>query len=556
MVSNSFPSLLSASAPEARRLQVGSLMRFVVVVCVVAVVSGLLLALLLNIYQRKQEAKNPWLQIVRVDSDTTDPAPWGKNFPREFDGYNRTMEATRTAFGGSDEDPVQKSRTFPFLTRMFAGYAFSLDYHDRRGHAHMLMDQERTRRVTDVPQKGSCLNCHSSVVPTYRRLGGGDIQKGFEVMCSLSYQDALEQVQTTGSMNPTLEGSQQVLSHVDGAHPVSCVDCHDPATMQLRVNRPAFISAIRALKLHEGIKDFDVNRDASRQEMRTYVCAQCHVNYYCGPKVTLFIPWNNGLKVEEIASYYDAFKFPDGHRFYDWNHAETGAELIKAKHPEFEVWNQGVHAKSGVACADCHMPYQRQGAMKISDHWVRSPLLNVSRSCQVCHRYPEEDLKNRVKSIQDRNFALLQRAGGALVAMLDAMKTLRVPFDVINRPVAESRAMQSLRQDADYARLTSDAQVKKITAVVNSNLNAMWAAHVAAEPSLTAIAELHRQAQWRLDFIAAENSMGFHAPQEAARVLGEAIDYFRQAQLAIERMARTPAALPATMPSLISASAR
>ena len=97
------------------------------------------------------------------------------------------------------------------------------------------------------------------------------------------------------------------------------------------------------------------------------------------------IPWNNGLKVEQIESYYDAFKFPDGHDFYDWTHAETGAEVLKAQHPEFEMWSQGIHARSGVACADCHMPYKREGAMKVSDHWVRSPLLNVARACQACH---------------------------------------------------------------------------------------------------------------------------------------------------------------------------
>ena len=134
--------------------------------------------------------------------------------------------------------------------------------------------------------------------------------------------------------------------------------------------------------------------------MRSFVCAQCHVEYYCGPKTTLFFPWNNGLKVEEIESYYDSYKFSDGHRFYDWKHAETGAEVLKAQHPEFEMWSQGIHARSGVACADCHMPYMRQGAMKVSDHYVRSPLLMVNRACQVCHPQPEEELKSRVLTIQ------------------------------------------------------------------------------------------------------------------------------------------------------------
>ena len=190
--------------------------------------------------------------------------------------------------------------------------------------------------------------------------------------------------------------------------------------MQLRVTRPGFILGIQALaasdapvphlpsigRWRDGDREqpYDPNVDASRQEMRSFVCGQCHVEYYCGPKTTLFFPWNNGLKVEEIEAYYDGYKFPDGHRFYDWQHAETGAEMLKAQHPEFEMWSQGIHARSGVACADCHMPYLRSGAMKVSDHWVRSPLLMVNRSCQVCHPYDEAELKERATVIQNRNF--------------------------------------------------------------------------------------------------------------------------------------------------------
>src|SRR4029078_8082270 len=162
------------------------------------------------------------------------------------------------------------------------------------------------------------------------------------------------------------------------------------------------------------------NVDASRQEMRSFVCGQCHVEYYCGPKTTLFYPWNNGLKVEEIESYYATYKFPDGHDFYDWTQAETGANVLKAQHPEFETWGQGIHARSGVACADCHMPYMREGAMKVSDHWVRSPLVNVSRACQVCHPYSKDEIQSRVGAIQGRTYAGRDKSSASLVALLDS----------------------------------------------------------------------------------------------------------------------------------------
>jgi nitrite reductase (cytochrome c-552) len=457
-----------------------------------------LTALLTSIFAHKQEARNPYVRLVEVTEQTTDPAPWGMNWSRQYAAYKQTVDATRTRFGGSEALPTQKSERDPWLKRMFAGYAFAIDYRDRRGHAYMLSDQEQTRRVTTRPQPGACLHCHASVIPTYRRVGGGDLLAGFAALNKLSYADAHAEVVKTGSSNPVAGGGKLTFQHVPGAHPVTCVDCHHPATMELRVTRPGFILGIAALarsseptphirtierwRAGDRKAPYDPNTEGTRQEMRSFVCGQCHVEYYCGPKVSLFYPWDQGLKVEQIERHYDGFKFPDGHRFFDWKHAETGAEVLKAQHPEFELWSQGVHARSGVACADCHMPYKREGAMKVSDHWVRSPLLNIARACQVCHPYEEGELRARVDVIQERTNVLMGRAAAALTDMFDAIAGAR---------------------------------------------------QAGAEPeALAATLELQRKAQWRLDFVAAENSMGFHAPAEAARILAESIDYSRQAQLA------------------------
>ena len=119
---------------------------------------------------------------------------------------------------------------------------------------------------------------------------------------------------------------------------------------------------------------------------------------------------------DDVEKFWDEITFDDGQRFFDYKHAETGAEILKAQHPEYELWSQGIHARSGVACADCHMPYQREGASKVSDHWVRSPLLNVNRACQTCHHFSEKELLDRVDKIQETNFNMLQRAGRALMA--------------------------------------------------------------------------------------------------------------------------------------------
>jgi nitrite reductase (cytochrome c-552) len=261
-------------------------------------------------------------------------------------------------------------------------------------------------------------------------------------------------------------------------HPVACIDCHDPKTLQLRVTRPGFLEGIRTLKAAQGVKDYDVNRDATRQEMRSFVCGQCHVEYYFkGPEKRLVYPWANGLKVEQILAYYDAEKFKD------WTHADTGAPVLKAQHPEFELWNQGIHARSGVACADCHMPYKRVGALKISDHHIQSPVLNINAACQTCHKWPEAELKDRIESIQDRTQHMRNLAMDALMDLITDLKAAR-------------------------ARQAPPAQI-------------------------TTAQDFQRKAQFYLDFIEAENSSGFHAPEESLRVLGESINFSRQGQLAL-----------------------
>ena len=213
--------------------------------------------------------------------------------------------------------------------------------------------------------------------------------------------------------------------------------------------------------------------DATRQEKRSYVCGQCHVEYFCGKGTTIFFPWGEGLKVEEMERLYDGMQVK-GQRFKDWTHAETGMEVLKAQHPEFEMWSQGIHARSGVACADCHMSYRRDGAQKISEHWVRSPLLSANRSCATCHPYSDEELKSRVEAIQDRHFALMTRAGQAAVAMIDAIVAVRKPYDERNRSAAAAKAKETLEKNADFQKLPKEEQEKKLAAETKANLLVAW----------------------------------------------------------------------------------
>jgi nitrite reductase (cytochrome c-552) len=305
------------------------------------------------------------------------------------------------------------------------------------------------------PQPGTCLHCHASVYVPYRTAGDGDLMAGWERLNALPYAEARQFV----------------------THPVACIDCHEPNTMRLRVTRPGFLEGFAALKrATEGIEDYDPNTMATRQEMRTFVCGQCHVEYYFrGTEKRLVYPWAKGLKADSILAYYEE------NQVRDWTHGITGAAALKAQHPEFELYNQGIHARAGVACADCHMPYERVGAMKVSDHHVRSPLLNADRACQTCHHATPDEMRARAEQIQDRTFELRNLAMDALIDLISAISA-----DTTAPGVAEARARQ-------------------------------------------------RRAQFLLDFIEAENSMGFHAPQEAARILGHSLDQSRLGMVALRR---------------------
>src|SRR5688572_11959905 len=456
-----------ASTRRRRRL-------FFVIVgaAVLATIVGV--GLLMNIFERKQEARNPFYRVVELTDDTEDPAVWGKNFPLQYDDYKRTVDQVRTRFGGSEAEPrtptkadprsvvaQSKIEEDPRLKAMWAGYAFAKDFREERGHAYMLDDQIFTERQQVAKQPGTCLQCHASLYVPYRKAGNGDLIKGFEKMNQMPYAEARKLV----------------------SHPVACIDCHDSSTMQLRVTRPGFIEGIRAFKATQGMQNYDVNKQATRQEMRAYVCGQCHVEYYFkGPEKRLVYPWAKGLKVEEIQAYYDEAQFKD------WTHADTGAPVLKAQHPEFEMWNQGIHARSGVACADCHMPYTRVGAMKISDHHVRSPLLNVARACQTCHRWPEQELLARAETLQARVHGLRNLGLDALVELIADLKSSR------------------------------EAGLP--------------------EPELAKARGFQRKAQFYLDFVEAENSTGFHAPQEAERILAESINFSRKGQLELRVLKR------------------
>lgn len=416
------------------------------IVMLLALIAVVLLGLLaVSILERRWEAQRPSMVLKPIAEWEPNNAVWGENYPREYESYlNTKIDDTRTEYGGGfprdylEEDPRQ--------VILFAGYGFSKDYLQSRGHHYAVEDVTKSQRIKSPYMAGTCMTCKSTDVPRLMD------SMGVEEFYAANFHDLKKDV----------------------THPIGCQDCHDPKTMKLRITRPA---------LREAFADMgrDIN-EATHQEMRSLVCAQCHVEYYFAkdPKNYLTFPWTEGTTAEDMITYYDE------HDVADYVHPISKVRVVKAQHPDWELFLTGVHAYGGLSCADCHMPYKSEGGVKFTDHHVQSPLLNVANSCAVCHRWEEDKLIARVRTIQDKVQHATWQTEDALV---------KAHFDV-------AAAMQAGAGDEQLAEAR----------------------------------QLIRHAQFQWDYVSASNGMGFHSPQESMRLLGESLNKAQESRLLLSRI--------------------
>jgi nitrite reductase (cytochrome c-552) len=377
--------------------------------------------------------------IVEVAAMEPDSSIWGTNFPNQYSSLLQTYDNnTRTTYGGSED--FSKLEADPRLLTLFAGYPFSIEYNEERGHLRSLEDVQSIARVNETTH-ATCYSCKSSNNPSlWDELG----LQGFDAMLF-------------SEMTPNME------------NPIGCANCHEAGSMRLIVTNPSLENALVAQGL-----DWTT---FTRQEMRTVVCGNCHVEYYFeGEDKILVFPWAKGTRIEQIYEYYTE------ENFTDWTHPDSGAPLLKAQHPEFEIFTaDSTHYAAGVACADCHMPYTRDGAAKYSDHNVKSPLLNAEAACGTCHT-DVDYVTTRVAMIQSQVYATLINTEDTILAAITTIKTASETAGVDETLLEQAR-------------------------------------------------QLHREAQMYWDLIAAENSMGFHNPEYVLTTLYHATDIAHHAQL-------------------------
>lgn len=395
---------------------------------------GLLTASIMEKRVETLQIFHPTGSIKEVESKNE---VWGRYYPLQYESYLKTAESNFKSKHNSNQltDMLKED---PNLIILWAGYGFSKDYNQPRGHFYAVTDVRNTLRTgapkgpNDGPSPNTCWTCKSPDVPRVMKdVGANEFYKG-------KWASRGHQIH----------------------NPIGCADCHDPETMSLHITRPALLEALTKMGK-------DVNK-ISHQEMRSLVCAQCHVEYYFQKEDNkLVFPWTNGLSAEEMEKYYDGIEFSD------WVHQLSKTPLLKAQHPDYELWTTGIHAKRGVSCVDCHMPYVSQGGMKYTDHHAQSPLNSINRSCQVCHRQSEEELRQNVYSKQDSVFELRMEAEKVLV---------RAHIE---------------------AKLAWDKG--------------------ATEEEMKSVLKFIRQSQWRWDFAVASHGASFHSSLDASRLLGHSV---------------------------------
>jgi nitrite reductase (cytochrome; ammonia-forming) len=416
---------------------------------VVVFILGLLVSSLL---ERRAEVvsifnnrKNPMEGIVSENSK------FASDFPREYETWKQTADTTfKSEFNSSQAVDVLAQR--PNMVILWAGYSFSWDYATPRGHQHAVEDVRRTLRtgapgVTEgkEPQPGTCWTCKGPDVPrVMKEQGVANFYKA-----------------------PWSKWGDQIMNNV------GCSDCHDSKTMDLKPARPALYEAWQRVGK-------DVNK-ATHQEMRSLVCAQCHTEYFFkGEGQYLTFPQDSGMTVEAMEKYYDAMNYKD------YTHALSRAPILKAQHPGYEVHQMGIHGQRGVSCADCHMPYMSKGGVKYTDHHIMSPLANIERTCQTCHRQSAETLRQNVYERQ------------------------RKCNEIRNR-VENELATAHIEAKFAWDKGATEAEMKPVL-------------------------DLLRKSQWRWDFAVASHGASFHAPQEITRILSHSLDYANQARLKVAKV--------------------
>jgi nitrite reductase (cytochrome c-552) len=249
-------------------------------------------------------------------------------------------------------------------------------------------------------------------------------------------------------------------------NPITCVQCHNPHVPELRVVQPA---------LNEALDQMPQDHPGKDDPKGSRVCGQCHVNYNFNPPAQgIEFPF---VKVAQMPDYINNTEIWRETKTGGWEHPEAGIMLYKVQHPETEMYWDSVHHRLGISCADCHMPKRTaENGETYTQHWLTSPLNHIEEGCLGCHTQSAEELESRVKGIQQDVYGIKQTT---MSAMDEALDNLVAAADAGN---VNEDLLSEARQNYFMAHL-------------------FW------------------------EWVASENSMGFHNAAEARESLEQATAY-------------------------------
>jgi len=410
------------------------------------------------------------MKKAEIADGTIDPAEWGKEYPAQYRLWKMTGEPTPAGKSkykrGFDvgEERRDKLDEYPFLALLNNGWGFGNEYREPRGHYFMLQDQLEVDPGR-VKAGGACLTCKTPYAPILAKQMG-------TAYFSNPYKDVLAK----------LPADQQTLG-------VSCTDCHQNRGMALKISR--------GFTLGKALDTMGVDQSKlTTQDMRSLVCAQCHVTYSVKKdkdmhSVDVVFPWS-GSKMGNITIENIIKQIKSDPSYGEWKQTVTGFKLAFLRHPEYELYsNNSPHWMNGVSCADCHMPQVTVNGEKVSDHRIMSPLKNDLVACAACHAEGAEALRAKVLDIQDRTMVETLKTGYATA-------TVAKLFEMANKAEAAGKKLDK----AEYAKAREE----------------------------------YEQGFYRFVFIIAENSIGFHNPKETMRILGDSAKYAAAADARLRGM--------------------
>ena len=347
-----------------------------------------------------------------------DPATYADAYPEIYASFMANEE---------NADHPDYLEEYPQLKTLYAGYPFSYDYDEARGHTYVIDDVTATDRLhkkladgslnPEIFQKANCFTCKTPVMAAIANDTDG-----------AAYSWAFEQM-------------QELVADI----PVGCYTCHGDTPGELTITH-TYLTA-------------SVGDNFSQIDGANLACGQCHNEYFFMPGTNCTtLPHNSlaSMSPDAMLHYYNTDQSilkteEDGSKvpFYDYVNKISGVKVIKVQHPELETFlGEGSVHRGKFTCADCHMSRNLEGpnGTTLANHKLTNPQDNewlVENTCSKCHA----NLEAEIKAIQDKADARTREVADLLVSLHEQ---IGAAAEAGTLPADQLAEVRSIVRDAQF----------------------------------------------------------------------------------------------------------